>query len=169
MKQDSLQRAIKCLRISDIWQREASASLGEALEGKGKFPEQHEVLFKHVVLRSLWGKADSEGSTPYVFRVHIAFGVRFVEIADASETDAEQDLVKAPALAQIESTYVAEYLSEKDPGQNALKAFALSNASYHVWPFWREFLASQCARMNLPKVSLPLQSFAANREKTEAE
>ena len=69
----------------------------------------------------------------------------------------------------LESTYVAEYLSEKDPGQNALKAFALRNASYHVWPFWREFLASQCARMNLPKVSLPLQSFAANREKTEAE
>ena len=38
---------------------------------------------------------------------------------------------------------------------DSLKAFALNNASYHIWPFWREYLMSMCNRMNLPKIAVP--------------
>lgn len=162
MSKAALQRAIECLQISDIWQHSVSASIGESLETQEKFPEQHEVLFKHVVLRSLWGKSDDTETGPYVFRVQVALGVRFEEKHEDPAPENKQQSSNDAMLAQIEATYVAEYLAERDPGQDALKAFALRNASYHIWPFWREFLASQCARMNLPKVSLPLRSVAAN-------
>jgi len=158
-----LQKAIECLRVSDIWQREASAQLSEYLDELGDLPERHDVLFKHVVLRSLWGKSEETEEAPYVFKVQVGLGARFVESAKSSKGDGEPDIKSAPMLAQIECVYVAEYLSEIDPGSDALKAFALENASYHIWPYWREYLATQCFRMNLPKVNLPLRSFASNQ------
>lgn len=163
MTDEALKQAIACLRISDIWQREASAQLSEYLDELGDMPEPHDVLFKHVVLRSLWGKSEEIEEAPYVFRVQVGLGARFVESAKSSKEDGDSDIKSAPMLAQIECVYVAEYLSEIDPGSDALKAFALENASYHIWPYWREYLATQCLRMNLPKVNLPLRRFASNQ------
>jgi len=171
MTAGSLQTAIRCLQISDVWQHQVSAFLHDSLQAAAKFPSEYDVLFKHTVARTLWGKADDDEG-PYVFRVHIDLGVKFVasdetaksldqeaspsrKVSDSGSSSEEEDV---EPLAQIETTYVAEYLADEDPGQEALKAFAIRNASYHVWPFWREFLSSQCMRMNLPKVSLPLQS-----------
>ena len=39
--------------------------------------------------------------------------------------------------------------------EDSLKVFALHNVSYHVWPFWREYLMNMCSRLNLPPVTLP--------------
>ena len=50
---------------------------------------------------------------------------------------------------------------DPNPGQDALEHFALRNASFHVWPYWREYLANQCRRMNLPPVMLPMRQFAS--------
>jgi hypothetical protein len=69
--------------------------------------------------------------------------------------------------AVISGLMVAEYDMREDPGEDALKEFALRNASYHVWPYWRELLASQCQRMNLPKLVLPAVQFA-QRPATDA-
>src|SRR5690606_21656752 len=152
MSKPPLQRAIDCLQIVDIWQHGVSASISEDLESQDNFPVHHDALYKHVVLRSLWGSAD-DGSGPFVFRVYIAVGVRFVDkpadsISEASADSQTQIYSDDNVLAQIEATYVAQYHSATHPGQDALEAFALRNASYHIWPYWREFLASQCARMN---------------------
>ena len=59
---------------------------------------------------------------------------------------------------------VAEYQMDGNPGAEALKVFALKNASYHIWPFWREYLSSLCLRMNLPKVVLPIRQLASNHD-----
>ncbi|HKL50644.1 MAG TPA: hypothetical protein VJ908_05710 [Wenzhouxiangellaceae bacterium] len=59
-------------------------------------------------------------------------------------------------LAVIEASYIVDYRCDENPCQEALDAFAQNNASFHVWPFWREFVASQANRMNLPKPTLPL-------------
>jgi len=40
-------------------------------------------------------------------------------------------------------------------------------ASFHIWPFWREFVISQCNRMNLPRAVLPLHNFGAQEPKAE--
>lgn len=165
MSNAALQKAVNCLQFIDIWQREASAELSDYLEALGAFPENHDVLYKHVVLRSLWGGSDDGDPSPYVFRVQVALGAKLVEQSKEDDKKQEIERKEEPMLAQIEAVYVAEYTSDTDPGQEALKAFALHNASFHIWPYWREYLASQCQRMNLPKINLPLRSFASNRER----
>ncbi len=67
-------------------------------------------------------------------------------------------------MALIEATFVAEYMLSSIPENEALNAFALNNASYHVWPYWREYLMNQCLRMNLPKVIVPITQFARNAD-----
>jgi hypothetical protein len=46
--------------------------------------------------------------------------------------------------------------------KDCLNEFALRNASYHVWPYWRELLMSQCARMHLPRLVMPTMQVAQN-------
>lgn len=173
MNDDSLQQARESLQIADVWQHQVSAFISDDLQASAAFPENFEVLFKHLIARTLWGKADGDDDGPYVFRVHIDLGVRYMDAggsdnnkeAAGASADDQQEISPdnggdAEVLAQIEATYVAEYRTTEELPVEALKAFAFRNASYHVWPFWREFLASQCNRMNLPRVSLPLQSAA---------
>ena len=173
MSDDALQKAKDSLQIADVWQHQATAFISDDLQASASFPDTFELLFKHLIARTLWGKADGDDDGPFVFRVHIELGVRYVDAggsesnkqaAGASPDDQQEsspdDSGEAGALAQIEATYVAEYRTTEELPEDALKAFAFRNASYHVWPFWREFLASQCNRMNLPRVSLPLQSIA---------
>jgi hypothetical protein len=173
MSDAALQQARKSLQIADVWQHQVAAFISEDLQASASFPDTFELLFKHLIARTLWGKADGDDDGPYVFRVHIDLGVRYVDTGESEDNKQEADASlddqqespsdksgEAEALAQIEATYVAEYRTSEDLPEDALKAFAFRNASYHVWPFWREFLASQCNRMNLPRVSLPLQSIA---------
>jgi hypothetical protein len=48
----------------------------------------------------------------------------------------------------------AQYEMASDPRSDVLEAFASRNASSQSWPFWRECLATQCPRRNLPEVIL---------------
>jgi hypothetical protein len=58
--------------------------------------------------------------------------------------------------AVIEAQFCAEYLmADKDLDEEALTFYALHNASYHVWPYWREYLMNMCNRLNLPKIPVP--------------
>lgn len=173
MSGDALQQAKEALQIADVWQHRVAAFISDDLQASAVFPEKFEVLFKHQIARTLWGKADGDDDGPYVFRVHIDLGLRYVDAGEAESdnagtgTTAEDSQKSSPddsgeqeLLAQVEATYVAEYRTTEELPEDALKAFACRNASYHVWPFWREFIASQCNRMNLPRVSLPLRSIA---------
>jgi len=171
LSQTPLQRAIEHLQIADVWQHRVSAFIHDELQTTAAFPEDFDLLFKHAITRTLYGQAEGESDGPFVFRVHVDLGVRYID-KSASDAAVEQgdgvpehvgdagrsDFREPEILAQIEAIYVAEYRSDEDLPEDALKAFAFQNASYHVWPFWREFLASQCNRMNLPRVGLPIRS-----------
>jgi hypothetical protein len=65
--------------------------------------------------------------------------------------------------AYIGGVMVAEYRMTEDPGKEGSRQFALRNASYHIWPCWREYLVGQCLRMNLPKLVFPAVQFARNQ------
>jgi hypothetical protein len=168
MTDSDLSKAIACLRINDVWQVNVSAYLDNSLETAGRFPEKHEVRFKHVIQKSLWGESDGEDEHTHILRAFIELGVRYVSSNEDNGADAEANqLTEKEAdgpgiLAQIESVYVAEYVSKEDPGEAAIKAFVTRNASFHIWPFWREFVASQCNRMNLPRATLPLHNFGTS-------
>jgi len=161
-RMNELQKAIDSLRINDVYLRSSHTSLADDFDPKfdGE-KESLEVQFKHIVSRSDVVALGSEDSGENLFRVFIDFGARWVESAGLGKVAPEKE---EPAVkAVIEGVMVAEYMMIDDPGTEALKAFAFNNASFHVWPYWREFLSAQCLRMNLPKVMIPAKQFAANR------
>ena len=175
----TLQAAINALRIRDIYLRHSEAYLADGFEPKyDPDADALEVQFQHVVTESSVLEVEDDGAAPSrLFRVFINLGARLVGPAPAlarsdptattvaaSEATAHQAQAKPDhpgrVRAAIAAMMVAEYDMISDPGADALTAFALQNASYHVWPYWREFLAAQCVRMNLPKIILPAVQFA---------
>jgi len=159
MSDEALARACECLRINGVAQARVSAFIDEALEGTPAFPDDFEILFKHAISKSLWGDTAGENGRIFMLRVFIELGVRFVPAANSGKESEQEQAGDSDTLAQIEATYIAEYISDEDPGNEAIKAFAARNASFHVWPYWREFITSQCNRMNLPRINLPLHTF----------
>lgn len=156
---EALQQAIDSLQIQDVYLRSASAEMVPNFEPKYD-PEVDtlKVQFKHVVTRSDILELENGTDSQRLFRVYVDLGARW--IAPSSEGEDKEPEEKA----RIEATMSAEYLMDDDPGKEALNLFALHNASYHIWPYWREYLSAQCLRMNLPKITLPAVQFAANRE-----
>ncbi|VVP82077.1 hypothetical protein PS906_03233 [Pseudomonas fluorescens] len=97
-----------------------------------------------------------------MFRVTSELGVRIICKDDVDEGNPDPEV-----LAQVEATMEADYniadLSIVED-QEALDAFALKNVSYHVWPYWREYVTSQLMRMNMPKLVLPMLLRATNQD-----
>ena len=157
---ESLQKAIECLKIHDVYLRSSEATLTDGFEPKYETDlDALEVQFKHLVSHSNVLLLEEDGESKLqLFRVFVELGARWVESTEQKSGD--DDSFKA----QIEAVMVAEYLMKEDPGKEALKEFALRNASYHIWPYWREYLTTQCMRMNLPKLVMPTVQFANNRD-----
>lgn len=156
---DDLQRAINCLQIQDVYLRSAKCGLSEGFEPKydGELDALN-VQFRHAVTHSSVLILEEDKEEPVsLFRVFVELGVRWLE-SGQDETDDDIE-----PKAYIGGVMVAEYRMTEDPGKEGLKQFALRNASYHVWPYWREYLMGQCLRMNLPKLVLPAVQFATNR------
>jgi hypothetical protein len=61
-------------------------------------------------------------------------------------------------VVTIGVTFELKYSIQGDqpPTQKELAAFAGTNAVFHAWPYWREFVQSMFLRMNLPPVLLPV-------------
>jgi hypothetical protein len=159
MTKDLLQEAIECLTIRDVYMRSSNAALMDDFEPKyGPDVDKLEVQFKHVVTYSNLLELEKEESKMLtLFRVFVDLGIRWILPSAEGDEDSE-------VKAHIEGTMVAEYQMDPNPGPDALKVFALKNASYHIWPYWREYLSSQCLRMNLPKVVVATKQFASNHE-----
>ncbi len=153
-----LQHAINNLVIQDIFLRSSATTIKDGFDPKYNCDaESLTVQLKHLVQKHEVLKFENDEQGLQIFRVHIDLGARWIYVADNALDDGSD------VLAQIEVTMVAEYQMQENPGQEALETFALRNASYHVWPYWREYLMSQAVRMNLPKTVLPAIQFAMNK------
>lgn len=148
----ALDRAKVGLEFEDVYQLKTESWVDEEIDPKyGVSSEDIYFQLKHGVHRSCVQEVQLNGESENVFRVLIEVGVRFLK----NELDQDDSI-----MAQIEASYFASYIVREKgllEDQEALDIFALNNASYHVWPFWREFVMSQSQRMNLPKVSLPMR------------
>lgn len=155
----ALQKAIDCLTIQDVYLRSSSAALEDAFEPKyNPDLDKLEVQFKHIVTQLNVLEMKKDGDTMHLFRVFVELGARWV-LPIENEDGADDPKV----MAHIEGIMVAEYHMQPNPGTEALKAFAMQNSSFHIWPYWREYLTSHCLRMNLPKLVLPTRQFARNQ------
>lgn len=149
---NTLQQAQQGLQFEDIFQRYTQSSLLDDFDPKfSGIEDTLSAQFKHSVVQSLVVTLKKESETLEIFRVQIDVGIRFL---------VENNEQEAKPVAQIEASYLVDYVITDTAllgATEALDEFALKNASYHLWPFWREFVMSQAQRMNLPKVPLPMR------------
>lgn len=160
-----LQRAIDSLLIRDVFIRKANAFLADDFEPKyDEAVQDLQVELKHVVTYDQVLESVQGDENQRLFQVFIDLGARWVEPSTVGGEGEKQVEAEPIVRAQIEATLVAEYEMKDDPGQEARDAFASKNASYHVWPYWREYLSSQCLRMGLSKVVVPAVQFPFNHK-----
>lgn len=153
---EALNRAKNGLQFEDIFQTNVSAHIKDDFDPKFNTitDEDYGIQFKHLITQSNVLELNGGESNRDLFRVYIEVGVRLFPSKD------NDNQPKNDPLAQLEASYCIDYritAAELKLDQEALDAFALHNASYHLWPYWREYLMSQCVRMNLPKISLPVR------------
>jgi len=151
---NNLQQAIDCLRISDLYVRNLHAECSEGFDPKHSDETELVIQTKHMVVKSEILQNDNEEK---LFRVFVDVGVKWLA------KEAINDETNKEALAQIEAEFIAEYVLSDDLKSECLEEFALKNVSYHVWPYWRELLTSQCEKMRLPRLLLPMTQIAQNQ------
>lgn len=151
---EALERAKRCLQFEDIYQSRVEAWLVDGFDPLFDAGKGYRLQFKHHVTKAAIIELKENGADLAVFRVYIDVGVRLLR---KSVAKSKKD---SALVAQIEASYCVDYRLKdkklKDDAE-ALDEFALKNASYHLWPYWREFAMSQALRMNLPKIALPVR------------
>jgi len=76
---------------------------------------------------------------------------------------------KPKPLVDISATYLAEYQLAQGftPSEAECRAFLSSNVILNCWPYWREYVQTTVARMNLPPITLPF--FRVRKQKSKGE
>jgi len=162
MNKELLNKAIKVLSINDVYLNGTRAVVKEGVEPKfdTELFDSLEARLKHIIAKSNVVTISADGDQEVnIFRVVIRFGAFWIPQKTTEENFSEESI-----QAIIEAEMICEYIMNQNPGQDALNEFALHNASFHAWPFWREYLSSQCLRMHLPQLMLPTMMAASNSE-----
>ena len=155
MDRKLLKQAQQGLRIRDVYQVASHAKLAEGYDPTQDSGEQQPAIqFKHLVRESVVLEPDNDNDAPDLFRIYIDLGVRW-RFADDDASD--------EPYSEIAATYISEYEIHEEVEPDALTEFALHNASFHVWPYFREYVASPSQRMNAPKLTVPMMRLASNR------
>jgi len=156
MATELLKLAQQNLEFESLFQNTVQAELTNGFEPKQTMTAKNalSVQFRHAVTNSMVLEVKNANANVKhnIFRVKIAVGLRYLKAKN------KQNIQEV--AAKIEATYSIDYLvqdKELLENQEALDEFALKNASYHLWPFWREFAMAQAQRMNLPPVPLPMR------------
>ena len=165
-----LEAAQQGLRVIDVALRDVRASLADGFDPKYD-PSPLDVQLMHRVARSDVIEISNDGEPHKRFRVFVRLGIRWVRELKPRKRKArsgEPASSDPEVLGRIEATFVAEYDLVEEVSREALDEFAQRNAPWHVWPYWREYVASQCGRMNLPKVAMPMQTRVGGKPEASA-
>ncbi|UTV97923.1 hypothetical protein KDW99_11495 [Marinomonas rhizomae] len=143
-----LQQAIENLKIQDVYLKSTQAQCEDDFDPKSTELDELLVQQMHTVRKSEVLKVND---AELLVRIYVRLGTRWL-----SSSESEGGNIKA----FIEADFIAEYQMAELLEQDVIDEFALQNASFHVWPYWREFLSAQCERLRLPRVVLPTVQFS---------
>lgn len=143
----TLQKAIDNLSIQDVYLKSSQAECSEGFDPKRTEHTELLVQQMHAVRRS---EVIQTNEDELILKVYVRMGTRWVLSVEGDEPEVK---------AFVEADFIAEYSMAELLKTEAVDEFSLKNASFHVWPYWREFLSSQCERLRLPRVVLPAVQF----------
>lgn len=71
----------------------------------------------------------------------------------AEGNDSTEQALPEVTLAEIKAEFAAAYIWSGCDNEDLI-AYGQWAVGMHVWPFWREFLQTQCVRMRLPPITI---------------
>lgn len=151
-----LSEVIKILHIANVYMRGMETVVDEEFD----VLSAHEELEVRHQLRPISSSLIEYGNTEHpeqvlrLFRVHLLGELLMVRAMNVDQQQPEPGDIRIRLIAK----YASDYRVTKDGEipQEALDEFALKNAGFHVWPYWREYIQSTLARMQLPPFTLPM-------------
>lgn len=100
------------------------------------------------------------------YRFTYSVGLRLILSGEVEES--QKDNYKP--IIEIVGVFEAKYFSQKKLEEEERQAFSVANVGYHVWPYWREYVQSSCARIGLsPVLEVPVYIIPRDEEKSERE
>ncbi len=103
-------------------------------------------------LRNVSAVSADEEERLYSFKVH--FGLRVVSKDDLEQVVKNND--NSLVLSEITATFNLFYSASEPLLEEEKQEFALQNAIFNAWPYWREFVHSTCNRMGVSPFNVPL-------------
>lgn len=94
-----------------------------------------------------------KGEDIWDYRFIYAVGSRLIFSHEKEESAKEE----YRPLLEVVGVFEAKYISKNKLAEAELKEFSSDNVGYHVWPYWREYVQSTCARMDFsPAFEVPV-------------
>ena len=157
MSEELFQKAKDNTRPRELYMRNTTLRLVDDYEPKYDtqitLEAQHKRFIKRLESVDL---IENENEEIKVFRTVMEFGLRIVDPQIKEIEDQDSEEAKQYIRAELTAEFIAEYqLLCDDLDQSALKEFAERNVTYHLWPYWREYVMSTCQRARLPMITIP--------------
>lgn len=93
------------------------------------------------------------GEDIWDYRFFYTVGIRLI-FSGEKEDSAQEDY---QPILEIVGVFEAKYIAKNRLAKDELDAFSADNVGYHVWPYWREYVQSTCARIGfVPAFEVPV-------------
>ncbi|HEB92323.1 MAG TPA: hypothetical protein ENI94_02435 [Gammaproteobacteria bacterium] len=163
-----LENAQNNLRIQSVNLKESKVFVRDGIDIPTLDRDETAVQsFRSIVRVEEISLADPEGGEDiWDYRFIYSAGVRLIFSSEKEESANDE----YKPIVEIVSVFEAKYLSKSQLKKDEIKAFSADNAGYHVWPYWREYAQSTCARIGLsPAFEVPVYIVSRKDEKSEAD
>ena len=156
MNKNALAQAIKSLTIVNVYMRDSKITVAESFDnllGNQVLQVQYKVAPAHSAVLNLSNTDDPNVNASF-FRVQVNSEVHLIKPNQEGEDTSTQNKIEI----EISANFVADYqiVTQDLPEKSALDEFAINNSPFHIWPYWREFIQSTCARLQISPLVLPM-------------
>jgi hypothetical protein len=161
MNREALQKAVDNLSIQMVYLHSSEAKIHNGFDPL--IPNQELIGQFSINTKSYTKKEvqDESGITHKLLVYQTEARMRYLKgpIQEENKDSLEnEDQLKKLVTAKIIAVFTAEYVIKCDEelSHDAVLEFGGINVPHQIWPYWREYVHSTCARMSLPVSILPM-------------
>lgn len=152
-------QAVQALEIDDVFLMESQARVNRFLNPTDRSQPSLLTLQRYRVDEQLVRQYRAHTHEPdKSFLILRYFFICEIAVANpAFEFPPEvTEIPEDKLFASLGFTFAVDYrCNGEEPSPEALGAFS-KNVIFHAWPYWREAAHSECARMRLPSITVPM-------------
>jgi hypothetical protein len=155
-------QAIAALEIEDVFLISSKADVNRDFNQTERSHDFLQALQRYRIEEKVFVQGRASIKAPdEPFTVLRYFALAEVHIAKPgtkfTSTSVQEEIPADERLASLEFVFAVDYkCTQKElPSPEMLGAFS-KNVAFHMWPYWREAVHAECARMRIPPVTIPM-------------